>query len=67
MVFGWGFWLWSVPALALLAPAAARDLRGLPGGILARADRVLLSLPGRQVWTFGPASAVRWRTCWTHH
>jgi len=27
MSFGWGFWLWSVPALALLVPAAGRDLR----------------------------------------
>lgn len=27
MVFGWGFWLWSVPALSLLVPAASRDLR----------------------------------------
>jgi hypothetical protein len=22
MAFGWGFWLWSVPALALVVPAA---------------------------------------------
>ncbi|HST48531.1 hypothetical protein [Jatrophihabitans sp.] len=28
MVFGWGFWLWSVPALTLLIPAARHDLRG---------------------------------------
>lgn len=27
MVFGWGFWLWSVPALAYLVPAAVADRR----------------------------------------
>jgi hypothetical protein len=27
MVFGWGFWAWSVPALALLGWLAARELR----------------------------------------
>jgi hypothetical protein len=27
MVFGWGFWLWSVPALIVLIPAARADLR----------------------------------------
>lgn len=27
MTFGWGFWLWSVPALALLVPAAVSDTR----------------------------------------
>lgn len=27
MAFGWGFWLWSVPALAVLIPAARADLR----------------------------------------
>ena len=27
MLFGWGVWLWSVPALALLVPFALRDLR----------------------------------------
>jgi hypothetical protein len=25
MCFGWGFWLWCVPALALLTRAASRD------------------------------------------
>jgi hypothetical protein len=25
MLFGWGFWFWSVPALALLIPAALAD------------------------------------------
>ena len=25
LVFGWGFWLWSVPALAVLVPLARRD------------------------------------------
>jgi hypothetical protein len=25
MLFGWGFWLWSVPALAFLVTAARRD------------------------------------------
>ncbi|WP_341927955.1 hypothetical protein [Nocardioides psychrotolerans] len=27
MLFGWGVWLWSVPALAILVPLAAHDLR----------------------------------------
>jgi hypothetical protein len=27
MAFGWGFWLWSVPFLALFGPAAVDDLR----------------------------------------
>jgi hypothetical protein len=27
MTFGWGFWWWSVPALALLVPAAVSDAR----------------------------------------
>ncbi|HEX6149751.1 hypothetical protein [Nocardioides sp.] len=27
MLFGWGAWLWSVPALAVLVPLALRDLR----------------------------------------
>lgn len=35
MLFGWGFWLWSVPALALLVPMAVADRRqggqGHPG------------------------------------
>ena len=26
MAFGWGFWLWSVPALALVVPAARSDV-----------------------------------------
>jgi hypothetical protein len=26
MVFGWGFWVWSLPALALLVPAALQDV-----------------------------------------
>lgn len=30
MVFGWGFWLWSVPALAFLIPAAITDWRAAP-------------------------------------
>ena len=25
MLFGWGFWLWSVPVLAVLVPAALRQ------------------------------------------
>jgi hypothetical protein len=25
LLFGWGFWAWSVPALALLVPLARRD------------------------------------------
>jgi hypothetical protein len=28
LVFGWGIWLWSIPALAVLVPIAHRDLRG---------------------------------------
>ena len=27
MLFGWGFWLWSLPALALLVPLAVADRR----------------------------------------
>lgn len=27
MLFGWGFWLWSVPFLAIVLPAALKDLR----------------------------------------
>jgi hypothetical protein len=27
MLFGWGFWLWSVPALAFAVPAAHHALR----------------------------------------
>lgn len=27
MLFGWGFWLWSIPALAFLVPAALADWR----------------------------------------
>lgn len=27
LVFGWGFWAWSVPALAVLTWLASRDLR----------------------------------------
>jgi hypothetical protein len=29
MLFGWGFWVWSVPALALLVAFARRDWRSL--------------------------------------
>lgn len=25
MLFGWGFWLWSIPALAFLVPSALKD------------------------------------------
>lgn len=25
MLFGWGYWLWSLPVLAVLVPTAARD------------------------------------------
>jgi hypothetical protein len=27
MLFGWGFWLWSVPMLAILIPAAGQEWR----------------------------------------
>jgi hypothetical protein len=27
MAFGWGFWIWSLPALAMLLPAAVADSR----------------------------------------
>jgi hypothetical protein len=27
MLFGWGFWLWSVPALAFAVPAAVHEFR----------------------------------------
>lgn len=29
MAFGWGFWLWSVPVLLLLVPAAMADSRSV--------------------------------------
>jgi hypothetical protein len=29
MLFGWGFWLWSVPVLAFLVWAARRDWSSL--------------------------------------
>jgi hypothetical protein len=28
LVFGWGVWLWAIPALALMVPMARRDIRG---------------------------------------
>jgi hypothetical protein len=31
MLFGWGFWLWSVPALVFLVWAARRDWPALSG------------------------------------
>ncbi|VII98552.1 hypothetical protein [Arthrobacter sp. DR-2P] len=31
MLFGWGFWAWSIPALAFLVPAALADWRSAPG------------------------------------
>jgi hypothetical protein len=31
MLFGWGFWLWSIPALAFAIPAAVHAFRGTPG------------------------------------
>ena len=31
MLFGWGFWVWSVPAIALLARFARTDWRALGG------------------------------------
>lgn len=40
MAFGWGFWLWSVPALSLLVPAALSDVRH--------------SAPGTEVRDVGP-------------
>jgi hypothetical protein len=30
MLFGWGFWLWSVPALAFAVPAAVHEFRAGP-------------------------------------
>lgn len=39
MVFGVGFWLWSVPALALLLPVARRDWSRLQGGPDGGGDR----------------------------
>jgi hypothetical protein len=32
MLFGWGFWLWSVPALAILVPLAIRDWNRVSAG-----------------------------------
>jgi hypothetical protein len=32
MAFGWGVWLWSVPGLAGLVPAALRDWPRLSDG-----------------------------------
>ena len=31
MCFGWGFWLWCVPAMSLVVPAARRDLAAPDG------------------------------------
>lgn len=31
MLFGWGFWLWSVPVLAFLIPGALADWRSTRG------------------------------------
>ena len=28
LVFGWGVWLWAVPALVVMVPMAIRDMRG---------------------------------------
>ena len=28
LVFGWGTWLWAIPALAMLVPMARHDVRG---------------------------------------
>ena len=28
LVFGWGIWLWAIPALAVMVPMARRDIRG---------------------------------------
>jgi hypothetical protein len=39
LLFGWGFWLWSVPALAFLVWAALRDWPALS------ADRPLRAVP----------------------
>ncbi|KQZ70360.1 hypothetical protein ASD66_12075 [Nocardioides sp. Root151] len=30
LLFGWGVWVWSIPALAVLVPLALRDLRTSP-------------------------------------
>lgn len=27
ILFGWGFWLWSIPALAVIVPTARQDWR----------------------------------------
>ena len=31
LLLGWGYWLWSVPALAFLVPAALADWRHVGG------------------------------------
>ena len=49
MAFGWGFWLWSVPALALVVPAARSDVgtssRRTEDRAVGHLDRGLLSTP----------------------
>jgi hypothetical protein len=46
MLFGLGFWFWSVPALALLVPAARADWPHLAGGTPApRPDSLRRSAP----------------------
>jgi hypothetical protein len=31
MLFGWGFWLWSLPALAFAVPATVHEFRTASG------------------------------------
>lgn len=36
MLFGWGFWLWSVPALAFAVPATIHEFRAAHAGTVRR-------------------------------
>jgi energy-converting hydrogenase Eha subunit A len=48
MAFGWGFWIWSLPALAFLVPAAIMDARTAGWNRTSSVPRLEASrLPGR--------------------
>lgn len=48
MPFGFGIWLWCVPALALLVPAARSDWRSLDAAPQARPTTLVPPLPRRR-------------------
>jgi len=51
LLAGWGFWMWSIPVLALLVPAALADRRaGFPGPV---------ARPSAPLTADGPSGPVR--------